>query len=337
MPTAPDWEISATCPWSRLRVAERRVETDRGVGVDDAEAVRADQSDVMGTAELEKLPLLLLAARSLLGEARAEHDQSPRASCGRIRCDGEHARGRHRHDDQVERPRQRRQAVVLADPVDAAGEAGLEQGRMHLARHGGRAGAADDGDAGRLQHRTQGGALGLHLAAMHRMPQDRAVGEVHVELRHPGRHRGARREPALPEQPHHARVLHQHVRGELRDPVVSGQVRQVLEQQRTHTEGLVGVVDEQGEVCAGRVALQPGEARHRDDPAPDQGHQCGVVPRLVQHVVDVPLARAVADGEVAHHPGAQGDPGVQGSQRRLVGGREQPDLGDVPVAQQDIP
>ena len=77
MPSAPDCDANPIWPADRPERRERRVHRDVGIGVDDAHAVRPDESHPVAAGELDELLLDLGAAP--LGEPGADHDEAVHA------------------------------------------------------------------------------------------------------------------------------------------------------------------------------------------------------------------------------------------------------------------
>ena len=83
-PSAPDCDDSARPPGAHVDVAEQRVQRDRRVGVDEAEAVRPDEPHAAGADRLEQR-LLALAALGLVGVREARRRRRGRRARPRRR------------------------------------------------------------------------------------------------------------------------------------------------------------------------------------------------------------------------------------------------------------
>ena len=94
-------------PGQRRQRRERRVEPNRAVGVDDAEAVRTDDAHAVRARLGDQLALRgptfgALVVGAALAESAAEHDQPAHAALGALRDDLRHCAGRHGNDDEID-------------------------------------------------------------------------------------------------------------------------------------------------------------------------------------------------------------------------------------------
>ncbi|GAA3340797.1 hypothetical protein GCM10020358_29710 [Amorphoplanes nipponensis] len=270
---------------------EAGVEPHRLGGVEQPEAVRADQPDALRARRHQQVVLELPARRPVLAEARAQHDGAVHPDRAGL---GEHVQdlvGGHRDDEQVDRRRKVADVAVRGDAVDRgaaavdrvqpAGEAVGAQGQQRLAAHpAGVVPGAHDRHGRGGEDRVQGsplrdpvpdvdGQLGGLVGAGGDPDVDDAVGE-------PGP------DPAGEVAGHleHPHVARQHLADQLGDAVVVGADRQLLQQQRADAPPALVLRHERRELRAPAAvagALVRGDA---DGPAAQHGDD-GDVPLVV--------------------------------------------------------
>ncbi len=254
-PAALRHEANATRHDVLLR-GERRIQPHVGTGVEDAEAIRADEPGPRLAAHLDQLALARGALPPGLGEARGHHQERPRPRRGAVARGGDHPLGGHREDRQIDRAREpldrpvgahRLDHVgVLVDRVDRAGEARAQQvaedlpaDRPPLPR------GADQRDRSRLEeasHRGHGGDPLALLEAADSLGGERG-GELDLER---VRNRAVRdREAALAEYVDHPVVVRQHLRDEGRDPLLLGYLGEMGQEGRGDPASLPRVGDEE--------------------------------------------------------------------------------------------
>jgi hypothetical protein len=134
----------------------------------------------------------------------------------------------------------------------------------------------------------------------------------------------------------HPGVLGEHLGDERPDALAVRHDRQLLEQQRTQALGLVPVRHEQGDLRQRAVRRLRDEVADGDEVAVDQRRDGRPRPVRPQQLLDVPLARALAHGEVAQPARSGRHRGVQRPQGGLVLRHDGAQLRDPPVAQEDV-
>ncbi len=145
---------------------EGGVQRDRGVGVHEAKAVRADHAHVVPAHLLEQQLLPLTALGPGLGEARGDDDERLDASAGAILDDLGNGRRRHRDDRQIHGSTDRRHRRIglhrvhgrrlRVDWIDRTGELAAQQRSEDAVSDGaGITGGAHDGDRPGMKQRPK--------------------------------------------------------------------------------------------------------------------------------------------------------------------------------------
>ena len=117
-PRAPLWVAKPTSPAGGLSGAKVALNCDARRRVQDAEAVRADQPDAGGPADLDQLALAFGSVRPRLGESGRDHDQRPAHPARRTPRDLDHGRRRDGDHRQVDVIREVRDARVGANRLN---------------------------------------------------------------------------------------------------------------------------------------------------------------------------------------------------------------------------
>ena len=283
------------------RRREGRVEAHRGIGVEHAEAVRADQSHARAAADVHELALPRGACRAALGETGGEHDERPHPLHGALARDLHNRRRRHRDHRELDRAghvsdrskggNRENRVRVRVHGVHGTGESGLEDVAQGLVADGSRPLDAPTTANGRGGEERADGSGGRHALALVEAPP-RLGAERRRELEvDRARHRvGRDREPALAEDLDHPVVLGQHLRLEPADAALFGGLRQMREQRRgdAHALHLVGHRERHlgpvlGGRAVGRVGDDPIVPARRDDP---------VAPGIARHRSAAPAAQS---------------------------------------------
>ena len=157
MPTAPDCEASAIGPGTAFAAPKRRIEANRRIGVDDADAVRPDDPHPVPSSCGRQLTLAFRAFGADFGEAATDHDQPAstlRRAVGHerrnlVRGDGDDAEVDHTWDlgDRSERGKTFDGVALRVHRIDRATKSCLEHAVDDFVADGAGAPAgADHGD-----------------------------------------------------------------------------------------------------------------------------------------------------------------------------------------------
>ena len=143
----------------------------------------------------------------------------------------------------------------------------------------------------------------------------------------------------VPEDLDHLDVLGKHHCGEPLDAVLPTRLRQVLQQHLAAPAPLMPVLDEERHLGLGMLELlrNPLVAAHRDDLLGHGQDECD--PRAIVHVgepLDVLVRQRRHRGEEAEVLRLVADPGVEGAQQVSVLGTDRPDMGRLPVPEEDV-
>ena len=245
---------------------QRGVELDLGVGVDQAERVRADDAQPVLARTATQLLLTLGALRAALGEPGRRHEEVPDPLRGALVDDVEDVVRRHGHHGEVDRSGDLADARVCGQPQHLEGlvvhrvdrtriPSAEDVGEEPVPDRGRSPARPDDGDRRRVEQAVHAHRLGAVLPGDpdgvrllgrpdvegHR---DDAVLEVVVD-----------RIPRLLEDVEHAAVLREDLGGELLDAELLTDGGEVLEEDRADALALVVVGDVEGDL-GGRRSMR---------------------------------------------------------------------------------
>ncbi len=180
-PRAPDWQKNPARPRGGRTARQGGVERPARVGVDDAQAVRADQAQSVGPGQPDQATLALPALLAGLGEARGDHHQPVDALGGAVEHHVLDGVGGDGHDRQVDvagdvahggvRRQARHRLGDLVDGVHPTGEVAHDQvAHQRLADRVLTAAGPDHGHRLRVEEPLDRGSLGAVLPPGHHAP-----------------------------------------------------------------------------------------------------------------------------------------------------------------------
>jgi hypothetical protein len=253
------------------RFGERGVELHRGVGVDDAEAVRPDHPHVMPADRIEQAR----GQRGLAGQPRADHQQRAHppapALLGHLRY-RRRGNAEHREVDRLGQLVHRPKAVDAAHPRRMRvhrDEATRETGPNDVAQYGVAyrvrpAARTHDQHRPRREDRSQAADVRPFLACRERgrVPAGRSEVELDGDL---GAVAGPpHRQPDVGQNLPHTLVLGQHVRDEAAHTAAPRAGGQVLQQERSDAECLLAVGHGQRDLRRRGIGARAVALRHTD-------------------------------------------------------------------------
>ncbi len=332
----------------RIDRAERGVQAELRIGVDQAHAVGADHPHARGANLVEQGNFAAASLVAGLGKARRD-DDDPGHSLGRAVVDGGFDEfARHRDHGEVHGSRNVDQARIAAhalhllrarvdrhdrpleDAVEVVEDLGADLSAL--------AARPDDRDNVRLEealHRGERGARGpvRGLLLERGRRRDREDDALHAGLGPPL----LRLEAAAAKHVDHPAVVAEDLRFEGRDAMGTGNFREAFEQPRADPLTLQGILDGEGDLGAVRVVRQPKVVRDRHEPPADLPDQRELV--VVVHAAE-------AGGLLRVHPRQReeskvetvgGESLVEGEKRRgvLAADRAKPQGRSGP--QNDVP
>ena len=331
----------------RHRGGQRRIQTDLRIGVDQAEAVRAQQPEAVSAGRPERLQLESGPLAPGLREPGGQHHDRAHPPLAALIDHVGHVR-RGRGDDgqvdglgQVEHRTERGHALdqlgVVVHRVHRTREPVGQQVAEHLGAQAAAAlSRADHRHRGRCQHRPDRRRLGSALPTVHRGECGTRGVDVEADLDHTVVEAGRHLVPGGLEDPEHLAVVGQRRRCEASQTVLEPGRDQVLEQQARQAPSVVLVVDEEGDLggVGPPVPLVPG---HRDDLVHRQRDECHAV--VVVHggeVLHLSVRQLRPRREVAEVDRLRGLALVEPHQRLGVVGHDRPDPDGVPVGEDHI-
>jgi len=258
----------ADAPGRHVGTREGRAQRHVRAGVDDAHAVRADESHAARAARLQQLRQLRLR------EPGRDHDQGGDARPRAVARGGWHAFGGHRDDRELDRPGRVEHGPARAPAAD---EVDVRVDGVQLATEPRRQGVperraaervrpprgADHGDRARAHDVPDGGDRRHAVAILEAPPGVLPQLGRKLDLDPVGRRVHVDREAGLAEDADHASVLGQHRRHEGADPARGRDLRQVRDQHGGEAAALHLVRDREGDLRPpGALEL---EHRVRDD------------------------------------------------------------------------
>ena len=253
------------------RFGERGVEPHRGIGVDDAEAVRPDHPHVVPADRVEQAR----GQRGLAGQPRADHQQCAHppapALLGHLRY-RRRGNAEHREVDRLGQLVHRPEAVDTAHlrrmrvhRDEATGETGPDHVAQYGVAHRVRPAArTHDQHRPRREDRSQAADVRPFLARRERgrVPAGRSEVELDGDLAAVAG--PPHRQPDVGQHLPHALVLGQHVRDEAAHTAAPGAGGQVLQQERSDAECLLPVGHGQRDLRRQGIGTRAVALRHTD-------------------------------------------------------------------------
>ena len=325
---------------------ERGVQPDGRIGVEQAEAVRADQSHSVAAGNADHLVLQDPARGAGFAEPGGDHHDAAHPAgtagphhLGDLTC-------RHRDDREVRRHRQQFGRLDAGDAKHRgvprihreclAGEPAVKNVAQDLMTDRRRPFAGTDHrHHGRGQQRTETGLVGGALAGVDRAHRLLIGRQVDGDLRGATveSHHGVK--PGVAHHMHGQVVLHENIRDEFADARSAGVLGQMLDQQRAEPDVLVGIGDQQRQL-RGFVG-QPLVGRDADElPADPRGQRMVRGPRRSPEPSDVLVRRAAIQPEEAQVEGTVGRLDMQLAQGIQVGRQHPSDVHEAAVGAHGI-